>query len=88
MSGNLKYLIEYDGRHHFEPVDFGNKGSKKSLEFYNDIKRKDAIKNKYCHKNNIPLFRIPYWEYEKDNIKEILDEIINGNELYLLKKLS
>jgi len=34
----------------------------------------DNIKNNYCISNNIPLLRIPYWE--KDNIKDILDNYL------------
>ena len=48
-------VIEYDGRHHFEPVkDHGGEE--------NFIRRQyiDSVKNDFCKKNNINLIRIPY----------------------------
>ena len=35
-----------------------------------DQQKRDEIKTKYCIDKNIPLIRIPYWEY--DNIENIL----------------
>jgi len=53
--------IEYDGKQHFESVDyFGGYIS------YNKIMFNDKIKNEFCIKNNINLIRIRYDE----NIKE------------------
>ena len=48
-------LIEYDGRQHFEPIEFfgGEKG-------FEQTKKRDEIKNAYCKINNIPLLRLPY----------------------------
>lgn len=54
--------IEFDGRHHFEPV-YGD-------ERYSITVKHDLIKNNYCNENNITLIRIPYWESQ--NINEIL----------------
>jgi hypothetical protein len=36
-----------------------------------EIQRRDTIKTKYAEDNNIPLVRIPYWDY--DNIETILE---------------
>lgn len=33
----------------------------------------DKIKNQWCKKNNVPLFRIPYTEYGKINAEYFLD---------------
>ncbi len=54
-DGNLIGLVEYDGKQHFEPVDFfgGQKGFESS-------QKRDEIKNAYCKANNIPLLRLPY----------------------------
>ena len=59
---NLICLIEYDGEFHFK-------------KFYEDqnyetIQIHDKRKNRYCKDNDIPLLRIPYWEF--DNIEDIL----------------
>ncbi len=63
--------IEFDGKQHFEPINFfGGKDA------FNKTKINDNIKNKYCSDNNIKLIRIPYYNYE--NIEHILnDELLN-----------
>ena len=60
-------LIEVDGQYHFKDY-YGN---------LDEQLKRDEIKNRYCNKHNIPLIRIPYWEYKKDNYKNILDKEIN-----------
>lgn len=67
-------LIEYDGKHHFEPVNFGGISDERALENFKEIQINDQIKNEYALENNIPLLRIPYWEL--DNIEEILNKNI------------
>lgn len=69
-NDNLVGLIEFDGKQHFEPVDFfgGTKG-------FEDGKVRDGIKNEYCNSNGIPLLRIPYWD--ERNIDKITEEFIN-----------
>ena len=62
---NLLTLIEYDGRQHNNIT--GYFGGIDEFELYQE---RDQLKNDYCKKNNIPLIRIPYTEY--DNIPEIL----------------
>ena len=61
-----KYIIEYDGSQHF-----WFKGSGwNTKENFNETRRRDLIKNKYCFDNNIPLIRIPYdAEYTIDDLK-------------------
>lgn len=66
-NSSLLFLIEYDGRQHFNESDwFGGEDN------FLSIRRNDGIKNSYCKENHIDLIRIPYWEYE--NIESILDE--------------
>jgi hypothetical protein len=64
---HLNLCIEYDGEHHFKPIAFygGN-------VFFELVKLRDNIKNKYCSENNISLIRISY----KDNIIDILNLLI------------
>jgi len=57
--------IEYDGKQHFEPIEYFG-----GLYKFNDLKKRDNIKNNYCEKNNIKLLRIPYWNF--NNIDDIL----------------
>lgn len=64
--------IEFDGRQHFEPIEYfgGQKGFEKT-------QIRDKIKNDFCAKNNINLLRIPYWEF--DNIPNILNKYLQQN---------
>ncbi|WP_340032483.1 DUF2726 domain-containing protein [Paenibacillus sp. FSL K6-1122] len=60
-------LIEYDGEHHTRiKKRFG--GKERLLK----IQHNDKIKDDYCKSNNIPLIRIPYWDFK--NIDTILTE--------------
>lgn len=65
VNDNVLQLIEYDGIGHYDINSFGEKS-------YNSIKCHDQMKNNYCKQNNIPLLRIPYWEFE--NIENIFQE--------------
>jgi hypothetical protein len=58
--------IEYDGRHHYEPIKYW--GGDDKLEY---TKNNDEIKNNYCKNNNIILIRLKY----DMKILEILDII-------------
>ena len=52
-----KYVIEYDGKQHFEQISFFDPTEESFL-----IRRShDLIKNKYCFDHNIPIIRIPYY---------------------------
>jgi len=69
-------LIEYDGEHHFAPV---NKYRKAKI-VHNKTVKNDAVKNKFVEKYNINFLRIPHWEYNnvfeivKNKITEIIGE--------------
>ena len=59
---SLNICIEYDGRQHFEPIDyFGGEQS------FVDTQYRDNIKNEYCKSHNILLIRYSY--------KQALNEI-------------
>ena len=63
--------IEYDGEQHYKVIPhFGGEAGLQKR------KKRDEIKTNYCKENNIPLIRIPYWEF--DNISQILDKEISG----------
>lgn len=61
-------IIEYDGKHHFNPVK-GWGGEEK----FNTTRQNDCIKNNYCKLNNIILLRLPYTFTEDDIKNEILN---------------
>lgn len=63
---NDKYLIEFDGRQHFESIDI--------WEPLEDIQKRDNYKNQWCKENNIPLIRIPYTHLKDLCIEDLLLE--------------
>lgn len=67
-NDNLLGLVEYDGKQHFEPIDFF--GGKDGFE---KTKKRDEIKNAYCKTHNIPLLRIPYTSSLDDIKKELYE---------------
>lgn len=67
----LAFLYEYDGEYHYQPID-----GQKKLKYQQKL---DNIKNQYCLKNNIPLLRIPYWNF--DNIENILLQELNKHNI-------
>ena len=71
--------IEFDGEQHYFPVNFDNYHEERFKKEFYDLKIRDQIKNKYCLENRITLIRIPYWD--RDNIKEILDNYFNNGDL-------
>lgn len=71
-DGKICCLLEYDGKQHFEPIDFfgGAKG-------FEDATIRDNIKNAYCKEHNINLIRIPY-TYSDEEIYKTIQNIINA----------
>ena len=68
----LNLLIEYDGEGHYKLI-FGStiEDKKKNLEY---IQKNDQIKNQWAIANNIPLLRIPYWNFNR--IEELIEAFI------------
>lgn len=66
-------LLEFDGEGHFKPFRF-SKNKQKMINNLKQTQQNDLIKNQFCIDNNIPLIRIPYWEF--DNIEYILDNVL------------
>lgn len=62
-------IVEYDGEQHFRYIN----GMMKIEDYYKS-QQHDILKNLYCAKNNIPLIRIPYWEF--DNVEKYLEEYL------------
>ena len=58
-----KYIIEFDGKQHFN-----NNGY---FESQQKIHKRDLLKNKYCFDNNIPIIRIPFDKIDKINYNEL-----------------
>jgi hypothetical protein len=62
-DGELLFLIEFNGRQHYMPVDYFGGSTEFSLS-----NKRDFIKVSYCAKNNIPLLVIPYFAQYSDMI--------------------
>lgn len=63
----LIFLIEYDGKQHFNPeFNFGGSG------VFESIRKNDVIKTTYCIKKGIPLLRIN----SKQNVQEVLENTL------------
>lgn len=75
----LALLIEYDGEHHFMPVQFGGISIERAKENLKQTQSNDFIKTSYCKENNIPLLRIPYWDF--DDIRVILEKELKKHGL-------
>lgn len=67
--------IEYDGLQHYKPIEWfgGIEGFEKTL-------LRDQIKNDYCTKNGINLYRIKYNDNIELKINQLL-EILNNDEI-------
>ena len=70
-SKNL--LIEFQGKQHYEPVDFNNEGMEQAEKNFEKQQEHDRRKMEYAKQNNIDLLEISY--LEEDKIEEILDKI-------------
>lgn len=69
-NNKLKCLIEYQGRQHYQSINyFGGEEKFKLQQDYDNKKRT------YCKNNNIKLIEIPYYENEKINKEYILHKI-------------
>jgi len=68
----INVLVEYDGEGHYLPC-FGSTPEIKQKNLEN-CQRRDKIKNEWAKANNIPLLRIPYWDF--DRIEELIEAFI------------
>lgn len=73
-----QYVIEFDGKQHFQSYNTGWNTEENLIE----VQQSDAIKNKYCIDNNIPLIRIPYWH--RDDI--VLEDLLLETTKFLYKE--
>ena len=64
-------IIEYNGKQHYEPIDFFG-----GVENYKYIQKHDKIKYDYCIKNQIKTLYIPY-TLTKDEIIDKIQNILN-----------
>ena len=72
-----KQLIEIDGEQHFKPTRFGGMSIEEAQSEFEQTQKRDKIKNNFCKQHNIPLLRIPYWDIDNDNYKQLILDYIN-----------
>ena len=72
-DGSLAFLIEYNGRQHYEPV--GQMGGKRG--FYQQ-QHNDNRKKRYCTVKHIPLVVIPYTDENLLSYDYIIDKAIQA----------
>ncbi|MCQ2543382.1 MAG: hypothetical protein MJ126_04400 [Lachnospiraceae bacterium] len=70
-NGKVIFIIENDGRQHYESVEFFG-----GQEGFESTQIRDEIKNKYCKSHNIPLLRFPYYLGKEEIEKEIINNLI------------
>lgn len=69
-KNELKALIEYNGKQHYEPIEFF--GGKVAFEKQQD---NDNKKERFCKDNNIPLYIISYKEDLNNKLKIIKENV-------------
>lgn len=71
--------FEYNGEQHYYPIKMKSKkyDSEKQFEL---TQNRDRAKKDYCHKHNISLIIVPYWE--RDNIEEYIKKELERSCLY------
>ena len=72
-NDKLIALIEYQGDIHYHST-----GGWNTQERLSENQKRDKIKQNYCKEHNIPLFIIPYWDYEKIDADYIKKGIHSG----------
>lgn len=71
---HMNKCIEFDGQHHYFPVNFNGISDEEALENYKTVIKHDKIKDDYCKENNIDLLRIPYYEFK--NIETLVKDFV------------
>lgn len=75
--------IEFDNKHHFEPIKYHTDTTDDMAEKYYQIQvQNDQIKSDYCFKNNINLIRIPYNRYSLQSIVAYINKLPNKRFIY------
>lgn len=75
---SMRTCIEFDGKQHFQPMDFFG-----GLKAFENLKLNDKIKSDYCEDNYIELIRIR-WD-QIDDIHQILWDNLK-NKIKILRK--
>lgn len=69
-ENELICLIEYNGRQHYEPIEFFG-----GIDAFIEQQKRDNLKKEFCKNRNIELFIIRYDENIEGRMEEILSEL-------------
>jgi len=73
---DLCLAFEYDGEHHFKPVQFGGISIIQAKENFKKQKERDSRKNRLCKKNGYILIRLAYRDkLSIENVKAKIKEV-------------
>lgn len=75
---DFNICIEFDGEHHFRPVQFNGISAEHANDNFLATQKHDKMKNDFCQNNNIPLIRIPY-TYRGKIFNFLQGELFNYN---------
>lgn len=65
---NNSFLLEFDGIQHYKEWSKDINTTLEERQLY------DSIKDKYAKSHNIPLKRIPYWDYDEITLENIMSD--------------
>lgn len=66
-DGSLDFLIEYQGKQHYESIKYFGGDKANQRQKYND-----SMKRAYCLKHHIQLVTIPFWDEDKISYEYIM----------------
>lgn len=72
-------VIEVDGEGHYHIAHFNQCSYESAHKTFELTKYNDSIKTRYCIEHGIKLLRIPYWTYQNDDYKNILNANLVGD---------
>lgn len=70
-NDKIQIIIEYNGRQHYEPVEFGGISKEKAMKIFIMQQKRDRELKEYCISNNIELLEIPYTWKESEIIEKL-----------------
>lgn len=82
----LKVAIEYQGKQHFEPVEFFG-----GQDAFERTKERDRQKKQLSEENGVKLIYVNYWEnitprLIKEKVNKIMDKSFEGYEIFHVNK--
>jgi len=80
-KNNKRYLIEYNGRQHYEPVNFNSMSTDRAFKRFKDQEKRDNWLRNYASENKLELLEIDGRDTEGTNIKSLLERFLKENKI-------